>query len=125
MASGFTIIPFIFLGLDVMFLSFYKKLSSKVDTAGTIISIYNIGCCIMLVMSFNTTLSIRLSRYFIIYLLVLLPYVVHIIGKKSLLGDKKLWIALSLLFYIYQLCIFNENLMKYEFLPYKLYLNVF
>lgn len=125
MASGLSIIPFILLGFDILFLYYYKRLSHVDKKAETLITIYNIGCCIMLIMSFNTTLSIRLSRYFTIYLLIIIPYIVAFIGNKSLFGNKAMWIIMSLFFYIYQLCIFNDSLMKYEFLPYKLCINVF
>ena len=125
MAGGFTIIPYIFLGIDILFLLYYKRISRVFGNAGVYISIFNIGCCIMFIMSFNTTLSMRLSRYFTLYLLVIIPYIVAALGKKSLFGNKEIWIIMTLFFYIYQLCIFNESLMKYEFLPYNLCINVF
>ena len=122
--DGMRIIPYIFLALDLIL---YFLIRNKTATSNSIYlyySIYNLGVGIMFLFSFETTLSIRLSTPFIIFLLPLLPSIVrfNVVKYKLIPSINKLlfWTFCATLF-LYNVSIFNSELQRSQYLPYQLF----
>lgn len=119
--SGFTRLPYVFLLFDIIFLFGTVKLQRQYPELEQYTTIYNLGCCIMFLLNFQPTLSSRLSRFFLIYILLIVPYIIQ--GRTKIpRAEKKLvlfFVCVSL--YIFILTIFNQSLHRYEYLPYQVF----
>ena len=73
--SGLSKIPYIYYVINVMNLLLYKKIfiQNHYDIQ-KFVTIFNIGCCLMLLFSIDQTLASRFSRIFLIYYCVLVTY---------------------------------------------------
>lgn len=123
-AQAFTKLPYVFHAINICFLLFYDKLRRIHPNMVVYLTIFNISCCLMQIFSFNITLSTRLSRYFFIYILLIIPFIVTIPKYGKLLRQ----IIVLFLIGIYFLSFFVNYQSAYiqgiksEFLPYKLFI---
>lgn len=118
-ADGFTKLPYIILIADLIFLKYRREITMIDEKGEMYVNIHNIGCCIMFVLSFNSTLSSRLSLYFLVSSMLLIPLFFSLPNQK-----KRLWypyIFISFFMYVFSLTIYNYSLKGYEFLPYRLF----
>ena len=125
-------IPIIFYTINIINFIFYKKLVKRIpenkDTEINkfLITIFNMGCCIMLIFSIDTSLSGRLGSLFLSVLMFIVPLYCNsgIIDKKSI--KIIVYVVLSFIF-IYQLSLSNYNgndpMRKSTYIPYQTYFN--
>lgn len=119
--DGFSRLPYVFLLFDLYLILGTDRIQKQKPEVQNYIFIYNIGCCIMFLLSFQPTLSSRLSRFFLIYLLLIIPYILEC-KTKFHPRDKKLVLFVGgAFFYFFMLSIFNYSLKRYEYLPYQLF----
>lgn len=119
--SGLTKLPYVFLFFDIIALLFMSRKTYDTNLSkNRIITIYNIGVCILFLFSFDATLSSRLCRPFLTYLIILIPTIL-----KELHGQTKHLATLSFILitgalYFYAITIYNASLCKSEYLPYRI-----
>ncbi|MCI7070642.1 EpsG family protein [Bacteroides pyogenes] len=101
-------IPYIYYALNVLNFIFYKQLVKNDKITSQYITLFNIGCCLSLFFSFNHTMSLRFSRFYYSWLVLLIPYY-SIVFYKQRFMITKLIIGLSLLLLLYQLYLPNYN----------------
>ena len=122
--QAFTKLPYVFHMINICFLLFYNKLKTLHPNMMAYLTIFNVSCCLMQLFSFNATLSTRLSRYFFIYILLIIPYVVVMpkYGKlfRQIMIVFLIGIYLFSFFVNYQAAYFEGA--KSEFLPYKTFI---
>ena len=122
--QAFTKLPYVFHVINICFLLFYNKLKALHPSMMTYLTIFNVSCCLMQVFSFNATLSTRLSRYFFVYILLIIPYII-VLPKYG-----KLFRQVIILFLVgmYLFSFFVNYRSAYiggsksEFLPYKVFM---
>lgn len=130
--GGFHKLPILLSLINALNLIFYNKLTNNGSVEENIkkskiyITLYNFGCCIMLFFADNATLSNRLSIYFQIAILLIIPlYLQTQNGKFNQMSKIVISITLILLF-IVQLTIPNYNgddpNRWSTFLPYRFFL---
>ncbi len=130
--QAFNILPIIFNAINVINLVFYNIIVNNgvVDKNEKIrisryITIFNVSCIIMQMFSYHAVLSTRLSRYFLMIIILLVPYYIKNNRLKFLI--KTSIISFLLLFYFMQFTLSNYNggslQRKNVFIPYKIYLN--
>ena len=119
--DAFGILPYVFNVLNVFILMFYKRLTSTYKQAGLFITIFNLSCCLMQMFAFNPTLSTRLSRYFFIYIILIIPLMIHIPKYGKIL--KQIFLSFLIVMYVASFTVnyraFQRGNTKSEFLPYK------
>lgn len=120
---GFTLLPILFLLCDAFHLLYYNRFVALNPILKTYIYLYNVGCCIMLLFSFEATLSSRLSKFFIAVLLFILPYYQFAFSQRKLVNQ---------ITYVFLISIFLMNLYvsshayssgaveKNQYIPYQL-----
>ena len=119
--DAFGILPYVFNVLNVFILMFYKRLTSTYKQAGLFITIFNLSCCLMQMFAFNPTLSTRLSRYFFIYIILIIPLMIYIPKYGKIL--KQIFLSFLIVMYVVSFAVnyraFQRGNTKSEFLPYK------
>jgi hypothetical protein len=119
--DAFGILPYVFNILNVFLLIFYKRLTNIYNQAGLFITIFNLSCCLMQMFAFNPTLSTRLSRYFFIYIILIIPLMIYIPKYGKIL--KQIFLSFLIVMYIASFAVnyraFVRGNTKSEFLPYK------
>lgn len=73
-ASGFSKSPYMYAFINVFNLIFYNKLVRNDDVAKRYVTLYNLGCSIMFVLSFDQVFASRLAQPFMMYVMLLAPY---------------------------------------------------
>ena len=74
-SSGFSKSPYMYAFINVFNLVFYNRIIQKDRSeVGQYITLYNLGCCIMFIMSFDQVFASRLAQPFLIYIMLLAPY---------------------------------------------------
>ena len=119
--GGMTKIPYIYLAIDILFLFLWTRNKNKSSAAlHKYITIFNIGVCILFLLSFDNTLNSRLCRPFLIYIILVVPLILkHLRGEKRRISTFAFTLAASALF-IYTITIYNDTLGKSEYLPYRI-----
>ena len=122
---GFSKLPILLSGINIVNLIFYKKIDA-VDRMGVhYLMFYNVGCCIMNVMSFQPTFSYRLSTYYLLFIILILPY--YLIAFKQKIVKQIIVAFLCSFFMLYHYTTINAyvsgDMEKNEFLPYQIFLN--
>lgn len=119
--DAFGILPYVFNVLNVFFLIFYERLTNIYKQAGLFITIFNFSCCLMQMFAFNPTLSTRLSRYFFIYIILIIPLMIYMPKYGKIL--KQIFLSFLIVMYIASFAVnyraFVRGNTKSEFLPYK------
>ena len=119
--SGFSRLPYVFLVFDLYFLLGTRRAQLRHPELSKFIDIYNIGCCVMFLLVFQPTLSSRLSRFFIVYVIFIAPYIISERGKLNITEKRVAFYFICSFLYIFMLTIFNKSLNRYEYLPYQLF----
>lgn len=120
--SGFSLLPLLLLFFGIINLLYYKKLVQMDSNMRYYISYYNIGCCFMYILSFEVTLASRISRFFLLYLLLIFPYYVSLFKYRKL--QKQLYILFLIFIFLFNLywssrAYYLGLVSKDQFLPYK------
>lgn len=121
-AAAMSKIPYLYMVMCIvlnLFLYFKSKKIKRLDqnkdnSLQLYMKIFTIGISLMFAFAFNSTLSSRISRCFLVYFLCITP----IIYSKSRL----LVILILFILYIYLLTISSGIDSTYEYLPYKLFI---
>lgn len=120
--TGFTLLPILFLLFNVFHIFYYDRIVAINPSFKLYIYVYNIGCCIMLLLSFEATLSSRLSKYFVILILYIMPYYSQIFRYKKL-ARQLLYISFFMLFsfnlYISAKAFYSGAVEKNQYIPYQ------
>ena len=99
-SSNMNKIPILFYAINIVNLLFQKQLFWNGDRMLNVyLSIFNIGCCLMQVFSFEQVMSARLSVFFLLYLCVIIPY------YKNKQLYKLTFYTLGLMLFIYALTV--------------------
>ncbi len=120
--TGLTKIPYVFLAFDIIFL--YIRKFKYNDIYQQFSTIYNAGCCLMFLLSFQTTISLRFSTLFLVYIIVAIPYFIVFLKSHCSKTNYTLFFLFLVAFfatmYFYILLIYNTSLSRSQFLPYQL-----
>ena len=73
-SSDMNKIPYLFYVINIINLLFRKNLFRDNESIDTYLTIFNIGCCLMLLFSFEQNMSSRFSTFFLLYLCFIAPY---------------------------------------------------
>lgn len=119
--DGFSRLPYVFLLFDLYLIFGTERIQKQRPEVKRYILIYNMGCCVMFLLSFQPTLSSRLSRFFLIYSILIIPYIIECKTKLGLRGKKLVLFVVCAFFYFFMLTIFNYSLKRHEYLPYQLF----
>lgn len=125
--DSFNVLPLIFCGINIMNFLLYAKFKKSLEhDVLEYISLYNIGCVLMNIFSFQETLSTRISRFFLVFLILLLPFYVKIYSNVSARKVVSFFIYCGAsLFYFMQLYIaaysFANGDLKNQYIPYRLF----
>lgn len=119
--SAMTKIPYLYLAIDILFLFLWTRNRNKSSAVlNKYITIYNIGVCILFLLSFDNTLNSRLCRPFLIYITLVIPLILkHLRGETKRMSTLAFTLAASALF-LYTITIYNDTLGKSEYLPYRI-----
>lgn len=119
--DSFSRLPYVFLLFDLFLLLGTNRIQKQFPDVQRYVMFYNVGCCIMFLLSFQPTLSSRLSRFFLVYSIIVIPFIIE--GKtKMKKQDKKIvMFFVCAFFYVFMLTIFNNSLKRFEYLPYQLF----
>lgn len=119
--SAMTKIPYLYLAIDILFLFLWTRHKNKSSAVlNKYITIYNIGVCILFLLSFDNTLNSRLCRPFLIYITLVIPLILkHLRGETKRMSTLAFTLAASALF-LYTITIYNDTLGKSEYLPYRI-----
>ncbi|MDD4685248.1 MAG: EpsG family protein [Bacteroidales bacterium] len=110
--GGMSRIPIIFYMINVFNIFFYDKLKAVLNNTklfDAYFTIFNIGCCIMLLFKDNATLSSRLSFYFLTVILLIIPLYLQIYNSKYKSVIKLIMTIFLLVLFTYQISIPNYN----------------
>lgn len=119
--SGMSKIPYFYLILDIILLIGFRRLR-KSEIFYKSLTIFNVGVAAIFLFSFQTTLSLRMSLPFLVYILILAAYVVKEPSKVMDYKSKNLiFIILSFALMMYAIMIINATLGRSQYLPYKLF----
>lgn len=119
--AGFSRLPYAYAAINVLNLSLYGRFAKLQDASKALsfITLFNIGCSLMLFLSFDAVFASRLGQSFMVFFILLLPYYRYL---KANLLLKGLVIVIVLLFFI-QLSIqgYNDDFIGRRncFLPYR------
>lgn len=120
----FNKLPLLFHAINIFNLLFYRKIIKSDSRVKRYITIFNISCCLMQMFSINPTLSTRLSRYFFIFILLIIPQYITIGINRKLV--KFGLFSIMILLYISQFIITTIGLLhgadKHAFFPYKTFI---
>ena len=124
--SGGSVIHYCFFALSLIGIVFYDKIKQH-DIAKVSLSMVTVGFFLAMLFQQAPVLSSRLSRFFYIFSILLIPYFINIV-PKGLKGKTINLLYLTLLILLlYQLSIDNYNGMDYDrsstYWPYKTFLN--
>lgn len=120
-SSDLTKIPYVFYSINIFNLLFRRYLFGDSNKVDTYLMIFNIGCCLMQLFSFEQSMASRFSVFFLLYITLIIPlykdknitYVFYIVG---------------LLLYIYALSVDAYHPDFYNrrncYLPYRTFLNL-
>lgn len=124
-ADGLSKIPYLYLILDIYFLFMSKRLKNASYEIYKWVTIFNFGVGLIFLLSFQTTLATRLCRPFLIYVLLLMPFLIEYKSETKKFRKSKLYKELfsitCLVLFVYLLTIYNESLGKSQFLPYQVF----
>ena len=99
-SSGMNKIPIVFYTINVINLLCYKQLFPTNDERLNIyLSIFNIGCCLMQLFSFEQNMASRFSVFFLLYICLIVPY------YKRVKNYRCIFYLLGLALYIYALTV--------------------
>ena len=120
--GGLTKIPYVFLSFNIIFLCIRRYNENVLFQHFS--TIYNVGCCLMFLFSFNTTISLRFSTVFLVYLITIIPYLLAFIKSHRSKDDYTFYflflVAILAVMYFYILSIHNTALGRSQYLPYQL-----
>lgn len=120
--TGFSLLPILFLLLNIFHILYYDRFVAFNPSLKLYIYAYNIGCCIMLLFSFEVTLSSRLSKYFMILILFIIPYYSQIFRYKKL-TSQLLYISFFILFafnlFVSAQAFYSGAVEKNQYIPYQ------
>lgn len=116
--GGMSKIPYIYAFVDIMALLCWYFRYREEELYKQYATIFNFGVSLMLLFSFQTTLAIRFSTPFVIYLLPLVPFFFN--GRLRNINILAL-VTFCAAFYFFNLTIYNETLHRSQFLPYRLF----
>lgn len=124
--DGLNKIPFLYLLIDVYLLFRSQELRKHNKDIYRWVSIYNVGVSLLFLLSFEITLAGRLCRPFLIYLLLLMPFIVEyktMFKKfKNVKLNKQIFGIFCFVVFVYLLSIYNDELGKSQYLPYQIFL---
>lgn len=118
--GGFSRTPFIYAIIDVLVLFALndRVRGEKDEKVGFYVTMFNLGCSITFLLSFNPTLASRLSLFFMVYLILAVPY----INKKS--WQSFLLFSIFIVFFLLQLSVRGTHpdfIGRFNcFLPYRI-----
>lgn len=131
--DAMTKLPYVYLAIDIIFLILWPRTTKRHDktscktlkdrnsaTCKKYITLYNVGVCILFLLSFDTTLNTRLCRPFLVYIILLIPLILQ---RFRLLNRQLATLAFTLAasaLFIYTITIYNDTLGKSEYLPYRI-----
>ena len=97
--EGFSRTPYLYAVINLIVLLSSKELinSSKNEKMASHITLFNLGCSVMFLFSFSQTFASRLSQFFMLYLLFIVPY----FKKNSI--QKYMLVAILLFVFVFQL----------------------
>jgi len=122
------LISYLYYGFGIFNLLYYNKLSKINPQNKVIISLINIGLVLFNILSFEPITSLRVSAFFLIFLIYLIPYYVEIFNKQSRALVKNIlvmsFLSLSSMYlYMYINNYGNGVIEKVSFLPFKFWFN--
>lgn len=131
--DAMTKLPYIYLAIDIIFLILWPRTAKRHNktsgktlkdrnsaTCKKYITLYNLGVCILFLLSFDTTLNTRLCRPFLVYIILLIPLILQRFRRQNRqLATFAFTLAASALF-LYTITIYNDTLGKSEYLPYRI-----
>lgn len=122
------LINYLYYAFGIFNLLFYNKLSKFNPQNKVIISLINIGLVLFNILSFEPITSLRVSAFFLIFLIYLVPYYVEIFNKESGQLVKNIlamgFLSLSFIFlYMYINNYANGVIEKVSFLPFQFWFN--
>ena len=123
--AGFTLMPILLILFDIINLVFFKRLVALDKNMKRYIYIYNFGCSIMLLFSFEATLATRLSRFFTIYILLIIPYYLFLFRYKKIVKQCLYLCLISIFFvtlFVSSKAFYSKKAEKDQFLPYKTFI---
>lgn len=117
-------IPYLYLVIDIIGLLFWQKSKgAQNEYLNKIITFFNCGVAIIFLFSFDATLSSRLCRPFLLYIIILLPQILQKFkrnyGIYQISMVSTVCVCGTLL--IYLVSIYNDSLGKSEYLPYRIF----
>lgn len=118
------LISYLYYALGIFNLLYYNKLSKINPQNKIIITLINVGLVLFNTLSFEPVTSLRVSAFFLIFLIYLIPYYVEIFNKQSGKIVKNIlvtsFLSLSFIYlYMYINNYTNGVIEKVSFLPYK------
>lgn len=127
--NSMTKIPYFYLIIDLFALLAWKNNKGDEENRNVyqkISTYFNVGVSMIFLFSFDSTLSSRLCRPFLLYIIVLVPYYLmrykkDFVSYRLLLGSA---IIISSVLLIYIITIYNESIGKSEYLPYEVFFSM-
>lgn len=118
--SGMTKLPYLYLAIDFIFILLWSNGKRKSDILkNKFITIFNIGVSFLFLFSFDNTLSSRLCRPFLIYIVILVPFILKGFKLQTRQLSKFAFTIGAAALFFYTITIYNDGLGKSEYLPYK------
>ena len=116
--NSFSKLPYLYHIVNILLLLFYNKIVEKDKiVSGYMVTTYSIGCSIMQFLIFQNIISYRLSSYFVIFIIVLLPVLILNNRWKKINSILIYSILLVLFFYSFYLTTLINDISPY--LPYQ------
>lgn len=122
------LITYLYYSFGIINLIFYNKLLRLNSENGILITIVNIGLILLNIFSFEPITSLRVSAFFILFLVLIIPQYPFIFDKRSAkIIDAVLvfvFLAISFIYLGIYVQAYNNNILeKVSFMPYKSWIN--
>lgn len=74
--AGFSRTPYLYAAINIIVLASYNQLvrTSNNERMASLITLFSLGCSFMFLFSFNQTFASRMSQFFMVYFLLIIPY---------------------------------------------------
>lgn len=116
-----TKLPYVYLALDVLALTFWSNPHTEEGLfRNKMITIFNVSVSLIFIFSFDNTLSNRLCRPFLLYIVILIPIIIKSLNINSQQIAKTSFAVLASALFIYTITIHNDSIHKSEYLPYRI-----
>lgn len=118
-SSGFSKSPYMYAFINVFNLFFYNRLTHNGgDNVARYITLYNLGCSVMFVLSFDQVFASRLAQPFIVYIILIAPF------YRKLLNRRYIVYIICVFVFLFQLSVKGNHadfqLRRNCYLPYKI-----